>query len=72
MSSVNTPEPEPESDAAANRRRMHRAAALLGELLPSQTRDDTAEGWHDPDDVNHEAQREQQLRRDVPPHYGPD
>lgn len=67
-----------ESDEAARKRR---AAALLGELLPSQTRDDLA----DPDDSSTgkdwaekdwagkdggDTSRDRQIADDVPPHHG--
>lgn len=52
-----------ESAEAARRRR---AAELLGDLLPSATRDDTDEGWNEKGDTS----REDELLRDVPPHHG--
>lgn len=45
--------------------RRRRAAAALGELLPDQTRDESADGWSE-----HESERDEELRRDVPPHHG--
>ncbi|KAA1422834.1 hypothetical protein FE697_011825 [Mumia zhuanghuii] len=54
---VRTPEEE--------RRRRLRAARLLGEVVPATTRDETAEGWGERD-----ASRDEDLRRDVPPHHG--
>jgi len=59
-----------EAETPAERRaRLERAARLLGDLMPSTTRDETAEGWGD------EAKgtsRDDELRRDVPPHHGKD
>ena len=46
--------------------RRRRAAALLGDLEPSVTRDETAEGWNDDGGTS----REEELLRDVPPHHG--
>lgn len=42
----------------------HRAARLLGDLLPEQTCDDTGDWGDRPDN------RDDELRRDVPPHHG--
>lgn len=52
---------------AAERARRERAARLLGELLPTTTRDETGEGWGD---ERGGTSREDELRRDVPPHHG--
>lgn len=51
------------ADAAARRRR---ALELLGELEPSTTSDETGEGWGERPDRS----RDDELRRDVPPHHG--
>ncbi|TCI98723.1 hypothetical protein [Aeromicrobium sp. IC_218] len=48
------------------RERLRRAAALLGDLEPSTTRDETAEGWGE----RSTGSRDDELRRDVPPHHG--
>lgn len=48
------------------RERLRRAAALLGDLEPSTTRDETAEGWGE----RGSGSRDDELRRDVPPHHG--
>jgi hypothetical protein len=47
------------------RRRRLRAARLLGDVVPVTTRDETAEGWGERD-----RSRDEELRRDVPPHHG--
>jgi hypothetical protein len=51
------------SDAEQARRR--RAAEALGDLLPDQTRDESGDSWGE-----RESDRDEQLRRDVPPHHG--
>ena len=50
----------------AERERRRRAAALLGDLEPQVTRDETAEGWNDEGGTS----RDQEILRDVPPHHG--
>jgi len=50
----------------AERERRRRAAELLGDLEPTVTRDETAEGWHDEDGTS----RDEEFRRNVPPHHG--
>jgi hypothetical protein len=52
----------PPSERPAFRRRPDR----LGDLLPETTRDESATAWGDEDD----ADRDGQLRREVPPHHG--
>jgi hypothetical protein len=52
----------PPSERPASRRRPDR----LGDLLPETTRDESATAWGDEDD----ADRDGQLRREVPPHHG--
>ncbi len=52
----------------AERKRRERAAKLLGDFLPTTTRDETAEGWGETDRTS----RDEELRRDVPPHHGKD
>ena len=54
----------PESTSEADRRR--RAERLLGELLPDTTGDETDEGWNENDGDT----RDDEMRRDVPPHHG--
>lgn len=54
----------PESKAERDRRL--RAERLLGGLLPDTTGDETDEGWNDTDG----GTREEEMRRDVPPHHG--
>lgn len=50
----------------AERERRRRAAELLGDLLPSRTSDETDEGWNESGGTT----RDDELRRDVPPHHG--
>ncbi len=59
--------PEPREEAAEHERR-RRAAALLGDLLPSSTTDDLPA----PDERTGRGagERDDELRRDVPPHHG--
>ncbi len=57
-------EPQP-ADGAEKARRWRRAERLLGELLPEQTSDETGDGWGDGS-----ASRDEELKRDVPPHHG--
>lgn len=62
--------PADESDQAAaakERARRERAARLLGDVLPRTTRDETSEGWGDEPGG---TSRDDELRRDVPPHHG--
>ncbi|MBW9210705.1 hypothetical protein KV100_13675 [Mumia sp. zg.B21] len=47
------------------RQRRLRAARLLGDIVPATTRDETAEGWSE-----REGGRDEEMRRDVPPHHG--
>jgi hypothetical protein len=53
----------PESKNERDRRR--RAERLLGELLPA-TGDETDEGWNEKESDT----RDDEMRRDVPPHHG--
>lgn len=55
-------------EAAAKRARLERAARLLGDLLPETTRDERSEGWSEREGTS----RDEELRRDVPPHHGSD
>jgi len=55
---------EPLSAEEVERRR--RAAELLGELLPGRATDESDEGWGE----RGGSSREDDLRRDVPPHHG--
>ena len=58
------------SETEAQRRvRIERAARLLGDLMPSTTRDESPEGWGD--DAKGTS-RDDELLRDVPPHHGTD
>jgi hypothetical protein len=51
---------------ARKRARLKRAAELLGDILPTTTRDETPEGWNE----NSGTSREEEFLRDVPPHHG--
>ncbi|MET1132649.1 MAG: hypothetical protein ABWX60_04440 [Aeromicrobium sp.] len=51
------------------RARIERAARLLGDLMPSTTRDESPEGWGD---EAKDTSRDDEFRRDVPPHHGKD
>jgi len=53
-------------DEAARRARRERAARLLGDLLPDTTSDESGEGWGERGGTS----RDEELRRDVPPHHG--
>lgn len=48
------------------RARVRRALELMGELEPTTTRDETGEGWGE----QAAGSRDDDLRRDVPPHHG--
>lgn len=61
------PEPTDAETAEAERRRRRRAAELLGELLPETTSDETGQGWGD---RSGSGGRDDEMRRDVPPHHG--
>lgn len=45
---------------------VRRRADRLGDLLPPTTKDESARGWGDTDDV----EPDDRLRREVPPHHG--
>ena len=62
--SVSKPKPEG-TDEKARRRRAER---LLGGLLPDRTQDESAESWGDRENS---GARDDEIRRDVPPHHGP-
>lgn len=51
------------------RARRERAARLLGDLLPDTTSDERDDGWPD---AAGGTSRDDELRRDVPPHHGKD
>ena len=55
------------SESKAERERRRRAAELLGDLMPDTTSDESDEGWSEKDEG---ATRDDELRRDVPPHHG--
>jgi hypothetical protein len=56
-----------ESKDRAERARRRRAERLLGGLLPDQTQDESADAWGDSEGT---ASRDDEIRRDVPPHHG--
>lgn len=55
-----------EDEAASSKARRRRAEQLLGDLLPETTRDETDEGWNEQKGDT----RDDEMRRDVPPHHG--
>lgn len=57
----------PTRDAAAEARRRH-ALELLGDVLPDVTQDESGPGWGEADPGA--RSRDDDLRRDVPPHHG--
>ena len=54
------------SESKAERARRRRAEKLLGDLLPDTTNDETDEGWNEKESDS----RDDEMRRDVPPHHG--
>jgi hypothetical protein len=52
------------------RARRRRAAELLGDLEPRVSRDETDEGWNEAGWDAAGTARDDELRRDVPPHHG--
>lgn len=58
---------KPKPESADDKARRRRADRLLGGLLPDQTQDESADTWGDPDGT---ASRDEEMRRDVPPHHG--
>ncbi len=59
------------SPTPEERARRRRADALLGDLEPRVSRDETDEGWNGSGwDREGAAGRDEELRRDVPPHHG--
>ncbi len=53
------------SESKAERERRRRAAKL-GDLLPDATSDESDEGWNEKEGDT----RDEEMRRDVPPHHG--
>lgn len=51
---------------AKERARRERAAELLGDIMPTTTRDETPEGWNEKSGTS----RDEEFLRDVPPHHG--
>lgn len=64
-------EPDETSQAArtAASRRRERAERLLGNLLPETTNDEHGPGWGSDEGG---TSRDDELRRNVPPHHGND
>ena len=58
---------KPKAKGADARARRRRAERLLGNLLPDQTTDETADAWGDREGA---GSRDDEIRRDVPPHHG--
>jgi hypothetical protein len=58
--------PSEESRDEPKRAAARRGVDRLGDLLPETTDDERPTGWGDDED----ADRDGQLRRDVPPHHG--
>ena len=54
------------SESKAERARRRRAAKL-GDLMPDTTSDESDEGWSEKDEGD---TRDDDMRRDVPPHHG--
>jgi hypothetical protein len=54
-------------DEVSKKARRRRADRLLGEILPDITNDESDEGWSEKDEGD---TRDDELRRDVPPHHG--
>lgn len=69
MTADDTSDRDDEAVRRAERARRERAARLLGDLLPSTTRDESGEGWGD---EGRGGSRDDDLRREVPPHHGKD
>jgi hypothetical protein len=59
---------EPADDPAARARR--RRLDALGDVSLERSGDDTDEGWSDGDVPDADPDREDELRREVPPHHG--
>ena len=53
-------------DDVSKEARRRRAERLLGKLLPDTTSDETDEGWNEKEGDT----RDDEMRRDVPPHHG--
>ena len=51
---------------AKEKARRKRAAELLGDIMPTTTRDETPEGWNEKSGMS----RDEEFLRDVPPHHG--
>jgi hypothetical protein len=57
---------EDHAQDAAERKKRRRRAAKLGDLLPDTTSDESDEGWNEKEGDT----RDDEMRRDVPPHHG--
>jgi hypothetical protein len=53
------------SSESKAKREARRRASKLGDLLPDTTSDESDEGWNEEGDT-----RDDEMRRDVPPHHG--
>lgn len=51
---------------AKEKARRKKAAELLGDIMPTTTRDETPEGWNEKSGMS----RDEEFLRDVPPHHG--
>lgn len=51
---------------AARSEQQREVEKLLGDLVPDTTSDESDEGWNEEEGVS----RDDELRRDVPPHHG--
>ncbi len=54
------------AEASSKGARRRRAERLIGDLVPETTTDETDEGWNEQEG----GTRDEELRRDVPPHHG--
>jgi hypothetical protein len=54
-------------DEVSKKARRRRADRRLGKILPDTTNDESDEGWSEKDEG---GTRDDELRRDVPPHHG--
>ena len=63
------PDEEPADDLTARARHRRRLDAL-GDLSLERSGDDTDEGWSGRDGHDTDKDRDDELRREVPPHHG--
>ena len=57
---------KPAEDDAERQARRRLAAQRMGKLFPDTTGDETDEGWNEKEGDT----RDDEMRRDVPPHHG--